>query len=417
MSIVVYYKGLTCECDLSLSTLKIDGRPVSVDIANGEFASPELPGEKTSTLRQLAEKIIDGSPELLCREAARQAHLTILKKGGIDQWNSWRRNHPDIRPLLYDSDLSKDGFGEDLSNGNFANAVLINANLTKTVLNRANFHEANLGGANLSSAELRAANFCRTDLYGTNLCHADLTDANLQGTQLAGTNFDHAKLINCTIYGLSAWDLKLHDAVQKDLAVLYKQDCGTQDDGLLVESRILVDDLRSAQFVYLLLNNWNIREAIDELTSKVVLILGRFGGGGLENLRTLGECLRETGYVPIIFEFTRPRDRTYTETVRILAGLAQFVVADLSGPAVPHELSAIVPDLKIPFVPVLERGAQPYSLFRDLLENDSVLRPVVEFDSAVDLCEKFKSEIRTAVQARVEERRAKLKDIYVAKAP
>ena len=60
----------------------------------------------------------------------------------------------------------------------------------------------------------------------------------------------------------------------------------------------------------------------------------------LENL------LREYGYLPMIFEFARPVDKTYTDTVRTLAGLARFVVVDLSGPSAPQELYATVPHQK-----------------------------------------------------------------------
>ena len=42
------------------------------------------------------------------------------------------------------------------------------------------------------------------------------------------------------------------------------------------QSAIQMDNLEVAQFVYLLLNNERIRHVIDTITSKVVLILGRF---------------------------------------------------------------------------------------------------------------------------------------------
>ncbi len=42
------------------------------------------------------------------------------------------------------------------------------------------------------------------------------------------------------------------------------------------EPTITIDNLNVAQFIYLLLNNKEIREVIDTITSKVVLILGRF---------------------------------------------------------------------------------------------------------------------------------------------
>jgi hypothetical protein len=43
-----------------------------------------------------------------------------------------------------------------------------------------------------------------------------------------------------------------------------------------------------------------------------VLILGRFGGGGLEVLESIAGKLRETDYLPLIFNFERPAGRDYT---------------------------------------------------------------------------------------------------------
>jgi len=383
-----------------------------VEIVDGLFHSAEPPNEKTKTLRELAEKVIDDSSELKSREDAKQKHLAILNSG-VEPWNKWRRSHPEIRPILYETDLSSsEASRRDLSCFNFANAVLVNANLSWANLSGANFHEANLGGANLYRAILTEANFCRTDLYRTNLVHANLTNANLQGTQLAGTNFEHATLKNCTIYGLSAWDLRLDGAHQENLIVLYRKE-KSPPDGEPEESKIIMPDLPSAQFIYLLLHNENVHSAFNALTEKIVLILGRFGGGGLELLQSLGEGLRkEGGYLPMIFEFTRPQDRTYTETVLTLAGLAQFVVVDLSGPSVPQELYATVPHLEIPFVPVLEKGSRPYSMFADLLRKEWVLKPIVEFESKEDLLLKLPDEIIGPAKKRVETRREELRESH-----
>lgn len=71
-----------------------------------------------------------------------------------------------------------------------------------------------------------------------------------------------------------------------------------------------VDDIRVAQFVHLMLTNANLKSALDSVTRRGVLVLGRFGGGGLEVLRAVGGGLRQAGYLPIIFEFARPEDRT-----------------------------------------------------------------------------------------------------------
>jgi hypothetical protein len=118
-------------------------------------------------------------------------------------------------------------------------------------------------------------------------------------------------------------------------------------------SSITVDDLEVAQFIYLLLNHKKLRNVFNAVTERGVLLLGRFGGGGLEVLQAVADRLREEKYLPIIFDFDRPQNRNYTETVKTLAGLSRFIVADLSGPSVPQELYATVPHFKIPFVPIL----------------------------------------------------------------
>ena len=35
---------------------------------------------------------------------ANPEHLEILKQG-VEQWNKWREEHPDVRPDLHDADL------------------------------------------------------------------------------------------------------------------------------------------------------------------------------------------------------------------------------------------------------------------------------------------------------------------------
>jgi hypothetical protein len=50
-------------------------------------------------------------------------------------------------------------------------------------------------------------------------------------------------------------------------------------------------------------------------------------------------------YVPIVFNFDKPETKDFTETVRLLAGLAKFVIADIINPrSAPLELQATVPE-------------------------------------------------------------------------
>jgi hypothetical protein len=175
---------------------------------------------------------------------------------------------------------------------------------------------------------------------------------------------------------------------------------------------VKVDDIQVAQFIYLLLEYKNLRNVLNAVTKRGVLILGRFGGGGLVVLRALGDALRQSGYLPMIFEFARPEDRDYTETVQTLAGVARFVVVDLSGPSVPNELRATVPNLDIPFVPILEKGRRKYAMFVDLFKYDWVLRPIVEFDSPTALIQQLQEKIVTPAEKRIETRQAKLKELF-----
>ena len=162
------------------------------------------------------------------------------------------------------------------------------------------------------------------------------------------TNLVDATLTDCSIYGVSAWGVKLSE--------------GTKQQGLIItpagEPEVTVDDLEVAQFVYLLLHNEKIRHVIDTVTSKVVLILGRFTPERKAVLDAIREELRNRHYVPILFDFDVPAGRDITETVSLLARMARFIIADLTEPSsIPKELEAIVPHLAVPVQPLLRGGA------------------------------------------------------------
>ncbi len=116
----------------------------------------------------------------------------------------------------------------------------------------------------------------------------------------------------------------------------------------------------------------------------------------------------------MLFDFSRPADKSWTDTIRTLAGLARFVIADLSGPSVPQELYATVPHIKIPFVPIIQSDHQVYSMFADLLEYDWVLRPVIKFDSVDALITDLPKFIIEPVELRIAERRGRLEEILGA---
>jgi hypothetical protein len=139
-----------------------------------------------------------------------------------------------------------------------------------------------------------------------------------------------------------------------------------------------------------LLDGNHVRNVIDTVTSKAVLILGRFTGGRKVILDAMADELRKHNLLPIVFEFDRPASRNFTETIKILAGMSLFVIADITNPkSSPLELQATVPHYQIPFVPIIQQGEEVFSMFSDLSEREWVL-PLVEYPSVEELRAIFK---------------------------
>ena len=133
------------------------------------------------------------------------------------------------------------------------------------------------------------------------------------------TNLTGADLTGCSVYGVSAWGLKLEKTKQQNLVITPKN-----------EPEITVDNIEVAQFIYLMLHNEKIRDVIDTITSKAVLILGRFTDERKAVLDALREELRKRNYLPILFDFEKPRSRDTDETITLLARMAKFVIADIT---------------------------------------------------------------------------------------
>jgi hypothetical protein len=340
---------------------------------------------------------------------ANREHEALIKSG-VDRWNLWRSENPEIRPDLSAVDFSRKT-NTVLKYANLADCDLHAADLNFAYLKGTELVRANLQGAkcenvtfshsDLTEAQCQYAFLSRANFFRAKCCRTRFDGCQLGGASLVETDVTDAVFDKCPVYGISAWNLIGVPRSQKGLIVTPKK-----------EPVVEVDDIQMAQFVFLLLQHANLRRVINSVTERGVLLLGRFGGGGIDLLRSVAERLREWGYVPIIFDFERPRDRTFTETVKTLVGLSRFVIVDLSGPSVPAELSSTVPDFKLPFVPVLERGRQAYSMFADLLLNDWVIRPVVEFASPDELLSKLRAEVVAPAEARVRHRQQLLDEVF-----
>src|SRR6266567_4215932 len=301
-----------------------------------------------------------------------QEQLGILKEQGVKAWNQWREEHPEIHPDFTEADLRE----AYLRNANLEGADLTGADLREAYLRRADLRGADLKNANLEGANLRRTNLRRTnlseaiirnahlegaDLTGANLEGADLTGADLTGANLSGavlveTTLRGANLTRCVVYGISVWNAHLEGITQDNLVITPER-----------EQIITVDNLEVAQFIYLLLNNPKIRDVIDTIGQKGVLILGRFTPERKAVLDAIREKLRSLNFLPIVFDFERPTTQDFTETIMTLAGLSCFIIADITNPkSSPLELQATVPNYMTPFVPIIQEGEQPFAMFTDL---------------------------------------------------
>lgn len=120
---------------------------------------------------------------------ANEEHLAILEQG-VEVWNRWREEHPNITPDLRKANLlMADLSGADLSDANFREADLSVADLHGADLREAKLIEAKLIGANLTEANLRGANLFAANLSYTIFDDVDLTGADLSGAYLYHTVF------------------------------------------------------------------------------------------------------------------------------------------------------------------------------------------------------------------------------------
>ncbi|HEY9851225.1 MAG TPA: pentapeptide repeat-containing protein [Leptolyngbyaceae cyanobacterium] len=171
---------------------------------------------------------------------ANEQHWHLLKKG-VEVWNEWRNQYPEIVPDLSEAQLHQEDLGgvnligadlrfcdlsganlmganlhsSDLSNANLSEAYLSNANLfeanlCEAILREAYLFEANLGRVNLNGADLQWVYLGQADLSGTYMIEANLYEADLRGAYLIGTNLSDANLQRANLSGadIQAADLR-----------------------------------------------------------------------------------------------------------------------------------------------------------------------------------------------------------------
>jgi hypothetical protein len=165
-----------------------------------------------------------------------------------------------------------------------------------------------------------------------------------------------------------------------------------------------VDSLEVAQFVYLLLNNKKVRDVIDTIGKKAVLILGRFTPERKAVLDNIREALRQSGFLPILFDFEKPSTRDTQETIVTLAGMARFIIADITEPkSVPQELVKIVQTLpSVPVQPLLQAGCKPWGMY-DHIERYPWVLPLVKYKNQGSLSKDLELKVIVPAEAKAKE--------------
>jgi hypothetical protein len=325
-----------------------------------------------------------------------------MVRRGPKVWNTWRQHGQIGLPDLTNAQLSRASLHRaNLSSADLREVDLTWADLSNTDMRRADLRDADLREVDLRDADLSEADMRGSNLRGANLSRADLSKADLSGSNLqrallVETQLEQANLQGCCIYGISAWNVRLDEETQqRDLVI-------TRDD----EPAITVDNLEVAQFIYLLLNNRRVREVIDTISSKMVLILGRFTPDRKAVLDGLREELRHHDYLPVLFDFEKPASRDLTETVQTLAGMARFVIVDLTdAQSVPQELSLVVPNLpSVPVQPLVLAGASEYAMFEHWRRFPWVL-PEYRYECKDGLLATLLDDVITQIEAKVAELR------------
>ncbi len=144
---------------------------------------------------------------------ANPEHLKILKQG-VEVWNAWREESPEVRPNLSEEDLRTVKFAPGIYEGasmgwdavNLVEADLLRANLGGAMLSGANLRDANLQGtglqgANLFNAILTGAHLEEANLFCTVLVGSQLKDACLDRAHLAGTYIGSSNIESLSLRG------------------------------------------------------------------------------------------------------------------------------------------------------------------------------------------------------------------------
>ena len=327
-------------------------------------------------------------------------YIENIRKGSII-WNEFRKTENGIRPVLRDVDFVKefpnpenyyslpemdeydfsncDLHGCSLRNGTFNNCKFDNSRINWADLVDAYFYQCTFINVSMRVSKIGSGHFINCNFTNADLSYCSAEETDFTGSIFENTyleyirfvkcNFTETRIDSCFFYGTSTWDIIADKSIQNNIIITNE-----------TENIITVDNIELAQFIYLLINNAKLRDVIDTITSKVVLILGNFSNDRKVVLDKIRDELRKFNYIPILFDFNKPSTRNLTETVITIGSMSKYIIADLSSPrSIPQELASIIPRLQsVNVYPIILKNERPYSMFNDFYSYRSV-KNIIEY--------------------------------------
>ncbi len=231
-----------------------------------------------------------------------QTHLEMINQG-VEAWNKWREENPEIEPDLSDVDFSNlklnnanlsdtDFRRSNLRNTDFRGANLVRAdlracNISQTSFNlaklrEANFSEAYLRKSDLTEADLKRAYFIRADLVRVDLCETDLTRADFRWAYLIGS------------------DLRKADLTQADLRWAHLSESNLSEAHLvkanLIKASIIKTNLHHTDFMHALMA-WTHFSDVDLSLTKELYEAQHYGPSSIG----IDTIMRSDGKIPESF--------------------------------------------------------------------------------------------------------------------
>ena len=231
-----------------------------------------------------------------------QKHFEVVEQG-VNAWNKWRDENPEIEPDLSDVDLSDKrlsnaNFGDtdlrrsDLSNTDLRGANLVRADLRAANISKASFNLAKMREANFSEAYLRESDLSEADLKRAYFIRADLVRVDLWGTNLTKADFRWAYLIGT--------DLKQANLTRADLRWAYLSEANLSEANLneanLIKASLIKTNLHHANLKDITMA-WTHFGDVDLSLTKELYTAKHFGPSSIG----IDTIIRSNGKIPEIF--------------------------------------------------------------------------------------------------------------------